>query len=284
MGISNKILSYCQRFTVDNYKTIKLDKFYTQLSISQYATCLPYLSDVEKFCQRLALAIARQEKICIYTDYDTDAVTATATMYWGLREFGILEENLDFYAPDRFTEGYGMNVEAIEFLAKYYDLIVSVDCGINSVQEAEKVKEINQNLRKQDQKDNNQKDNKKNLLDSLVLEKLGSRKNNHCDLIITDHHHLHGQKPDCFAVCNPRLSNDLEFWQFNLEFNFSVQQKIFSKNSINQSQTSFFNKIQTRKVLTKNFLSSSVTGVGVAWFCLVWLGYYLQELEQVVFL
>lgn len=287
--LSERLLNYCQRFKPESYKFTKPKKFYTQLTTAEYATNLPYLSEVEKFCQRVTTAIANQEKICIYTDYDTDAITATATMYWGLREFGVLSNNLDFYAPDRFTEGYGMNLDAIEFLSKYYDLIISVDCGINSLAEAEKVLEINDQLKQKGSK------NLDSIIEPTVCQKLGFRKNSYCDLIVTDHHHLHGSKPRCLAVCNPRLSSQNQEWIFNLEFSADTQAKILSiqKNRLKKEtlkQKAWQMHYQTneqgqksRTVRTENFLSNATTGVGVAWFCLVWLGYYLQELLEISF-
>lgn len=176
----NPILTkYCKRFEQtsrpDNYIRPVFDEFFTNLDIKSHWEKLPYLHNIQNFCLRLLLAQLRGDKICIYSDYDTDAVTATATMYHGLIDIGFDSSNVEFYAPDRFTEGYGMNTEAIDMLSKKFDLIISVDCGINSWPEAEIV-------------------NQNNL------------KNTHqCDLIITDHHHLTDQIPDCTAVINCRM-------------------------------------------------------------------------------
>ena len=165
----NPILTeYISRFKKP--QSIQFDQFFTQFSLQDYESKLPYLFDIDIFCKRLEIAIKNQQSICIYSDYDTDAVTATGTMYWGLIELGVKPEKLDFYAPDRFTEGYGMNPAAAQELSQKYDLVISVDCGINSTEEA------------------------------LVF------KNTKCDLIITDHHQLTGLVPDCVAVINPRLS------------------------------------------------------------------------------
>jgi single-stranded-DNA-specific exonuclease len=188
-------------------ENIKFDQFFTQFNLAEYEQKLPYLFDIDKFCMRLKTAIDDNESICIYSDYDTDAVTATGTMYWGLIELGVKPEKLDFYAPDRFIEGYGMNPDAAVELSNKYDLVISVDCGINSVKEAEVFKSTS------------------------------------CDLIITDHHQLTGAIPDCVAVINPRLS----------EFYIDKREE------------------------GRQYLSSSVTGVGVAWFSLVWLAYYLEK-------
>lgn len=199
------VTEYISRFK--RHKPIEFDQFFTQFSLSDYESKLPYLFDIDKFCRRLKIAIDEEESVCIYSDYDTDAVTATGTMYWGLIELGVKPEKLDFYAPDRFTEGYGMNPDAAQELSQKYDLVISVDCGINSVAEAKVFK------------------------------------NSGCDLIITDHHQLTGAVPDCVVVINPRLSEV------------------------------YLDRYENNKI----YLSSSVTGVGVAWFSLVWLAYYLEK-------
>jgi len=240
------ITKYYNRFT--NNKPVKSDKFFTQYDISEYSEKLPYIFGIESFCSRLYQALIKKEKICIYSDYDTDAVTATATMYWGLVGLGFAKEKIDFYAPDRFTEGYGMNTEAIEMLSQKYDLIISVDCGINSVKEAKIVK------------------NSQN-----------------CDLIITDHHHLQDTIPNCITI-NPRLS---KYYSENIDI-YSAQ-KILNLESLDLNENIILKIENWIKKISKNpieyptnsqkFLSESVTGVGVAWFCLVWFGYFLEEIQ-----
>jgi single-stranded-DNA-specific exonuclease len=229
-----RLKEYITRFNKDF--SYRFDEFFTQYSLDDYKTKLPWMVDVGEFCERVGQAIEKREKVCIYSDYDTDAITATATMYWGLLGLGVLPENLSFYAPDRFTEGYGMNTDAALALSKKVDLVISVDCGINSTKEADIFKKSN------------------------------------CDLIITDHHQLNGKIPDCVAVVNPRLSDALN--------NDPALEK--SYNVIRSKKLSKWNKSihKNTKNLQKNpqeFVSASVTGVGVAWFCLVWLAYYLEE-------
>jgi single-stranded-DNA-specific exonuclease len=195
------------------------------------------LIDIENFCARVFQAKINNEKVCIYSDYDTDAITATGVMHQGLLDLGFLPENLSTYAPDRFTEGYGINPEAMTELVKPNDLIISVDCGINSVEEADIVK--------------------------------ASQK---CDLIITDHHHLHDQIPDCIAVINPRLAD---------YYTQNPFQKSFYNPNLNNSELENAIKNWQQKVYSsnsQNFLSKSVTGVGVAWFSLVWYAYFCQEI------
>jgi len=206
------LLDYTKRFNRDKVQSLDISAFFTSLD-DDFELELPYLYDIETACSRLISALKHDDKICIYSDYDTDAVTATATMFWGLVLLGFKRENIEFYAPDRFTEGYGMNTDAVEMLCDKYDLIISVDCGINSTLEAE------------------------------ICRQKG------VDLIITDHHHLTNEVPNALAVINPRLS------------------EIYNLNN-------------SKHAFKKNYLSSSVTGVGVAWFVVVWLAYYLkQEIE-----
>jgi DHH family len=303
------LINYCKRFEQtsrpDNYVKPVFDEFFTNLDAQTHWEKLPYLHNIQNFCLRILLAQLRGDKICIYSDYDTDAVTATATMYHGLIDLGFDHNNVEFYAPDRFTEGYGMNTEAVDMLSRKFDLIISVDCGINSWPEAEIV--------------------------------LGNNKKNYhkCDLIITDHHHLTDKIPDCIAVINCRMgeaySNRLtEIKEINQEILNQVtkfieksEYKDFGSNSIppvkeklqqgslatyclrggskadGMLKTDATSKYKTTKTILNlqtwltatqiepqkyftnpnKFLSQSVTGVGVAWFSLVWYAYFLEYLE-----
>lgn len=242
-----KLEQYLSRYTTTSKH--RFNKFFTQLAKESVATELPYLFDIENFCLRLFKAKQLNQKICIYSDYDTDAVTATSTMYWGLIELGFDTKNISTYAPDRFTEGYGMNPEAADKLSLEYNLIISVDCGINSVDEAK-----------------------------IVAAK------GKADLIITDHHHLKGEVPDCTAVLNPRLG---EYYHNNLDklpkINLDNYSNIFTASQMEAAKT-WFESIQKdlKNFSTTNpeYLSASVTGVGVSWFCLVWLAYFFDQLAD----
>jgi hypothetical protein len=319
------LIDYCKRFEQtsrpDNYVRPVFDEFFTNLDIETHWEKLPYLHNIQNFCLRLLLAQLRGDKVCIYSDYDTDAVTATAVMYHGLIDLGFDANNVEFYAPDRFTEGYGMNTEAIDMLSKKFDLIISVDCGINSWPEAEIV-------------------NKNNQAVSHTFSKGSSEArgiSHHCDLIITDHHHLTDQIPDCIAVINCRMGevysqrpNELK--EINQDLINQIKTVVTAttvspkKNSEAEVGNSplegwqakpdgvdkgdatqhlkpplykgvkvedfggFLTNIQTWLTATQiqpndyianpnRFLSQSVTGVGVAWFSLVWYAYFLEYLE-----
>lgn len=275
-----KIQEYLDRYKPKSNFSYK--NFFTQLPPNLVKSELPYLFNIEAFCLRLLKAKKLNHKICIYSDYDTDAVTATATMYWGLIELGFEADNIATYAPDRFTEGYGMNTEAVDKLSLEYDLIISVDCGINSTEEAEIVAKNNSPLRGTPVgiKPQGIALDPKQVLD-LDIERRGVSTNNHADLIITDHHHLKGEVPNCVAVLNPRLS----------EYYFLNRQKLPKIDLQNYKDLIGGGELQKVenwfKEIAKNlddyspenreYLSSSVTGVGVSWFCLVWLAYFLEE-------
>ncbi len=132
----------------------------------------PFLfNDMRKATDRIYQAIKAGEKICIYGDYDADAVTANAVLRQTFRYLAY--NNVESYIPDRFTEGYGVNLEA---LARIKDqgakVIITVDCGTNSCDAAD-----------------------------WCLA-------NGIDFIITDHHEIIGDLPKAYALINPKNSND----------------------------------------------------------------------------
>lgn len=88
------------------------------------------LADMDRAAARLADAVARRERVTLFGDYDVDGATSSALMARLLRELG-LEPGI--YIPDRLTEGYGPNVEAVRQLARGgTQLLVLLDCGISS--------------------------------------------------------------------------------------------------------------------------------------------------------
>lgn len=119
---------------------------------------------------RLAYAIAHSESIVVYGDYDCDGVTATALLCQSILALG---GHAHAYIPDRFEEGYGLNVGALRQLKdEGAKVVVSVDCGIRSVKEAEEA------------------------------HRLG------LDLIITDHHEPGPELPDAVAIINTKQRGD----------------------------------------------------------------------------
>lgn len=132
----------------------------------------PYLlKDMDKAVARIKLAIEQQEQILIFGDYDADGVSSTAVMMKTLRELGA---QVQFYIPNRFTEGYGPNEPAFRYAAEIgVHLIITVDTGISALHEAKVAKELG------------------------------------IDLIITDHHEPGPELPEALAIIHPKLKDSI---------------------------------------------------------------------------
>jgi single-stranded-DNA-specific exonuclease len=90
------------------------------------------MKDMDKAVDRIITAFENHEKILIYGDYDVDGTTSVACMYQFIRK---LHSELDFYIPHRYREGYGVSRAGIEFAREHgFTLIISLDCGIKSVE------------------------------------------------------------------------------------------------------------------------------------------------------
>jgi single-stranded-DNA-specific exonuclease len=118
---------------------------------------------------RIVRAIRDNQKIFIYGDYDVDGVCGTSILWDCLRLAGAAQ--VDYYIPHRVEEGYGVSADALRRLAAEgrADLIVTVDCGVSAVREAELARELG------------------------------------IDLIITDHHTIGLTLPDAGCIVHPRL-------------------------------------------------------------------------------
>lgn len=89
------------------------------------------LPDMEKAVKRLERAIGNKERILVYGDYDVDGTTAVALVYKFLRK---ITNNIDYYIPDRYDEGYGISIQGIDYAVETgVKLIVSLDCGIKAL-------------------------------------------------------------------------------------------------------------------------------------------------------
>ncbi|MBZ0107679.1 MAG: single-stranded-DNA-specific exonuclease RecJ [Candidatus Scalindua rubra] len=104
------------------------------------------LPDIKKSSERILDALSQGEKITVYGDYDVDGISATALMVQCLETLSRLYWNqkstIDYYIPNRLEEGYGLSVGAIEMLSEGgTKVIITVDCGVNSFEEAKSARE-----------------------------------------------------------------------------------------------------------------------------------------------
>lgn len=124
---------------------------------------------MKKAVEQIQKAVLDKRKIIVYGDYDVDGVSAAAILVTALRRMGAEAE---VYIPNRHSEGYGLNMEAVEKLfAKGDELLVTVDCGITSTEIAQKA----------------------------LLK--------HWEMIVTDHHSIAGDVPAC-TVLKPGQPGD----------------------------------------------------------------------------
>ena len=124
------------------------------------------LEDMNNAVMRLQRAIDRRECVAVYGDYDVDGITSTCMLTDYLRRRGV---PCQWYIPDRLEEGYGVNRGAIEKLRdRGVTLIVTVDCGVTTAEEAAYASEIG------------------------------------VDMIVTDHHECRDALPDAIAVVDPK--------------------------------------------------------------------------------
>ncbi len=91
------------------------------------------LKDISKAAALIRQMIAEQKRIVVFGDYDVDGVTSTALLVQLLRKY---QANVQMYIPNRFTEGYGFSTAALQNVLELQpDLIITVDCGVRSIQE-----------------------------------------------------------------------------------------------------------------------------------------------------
>jgi single-stranded-DNA-specific exonuclease len=96
----------------------------------------PFLmKDMTAAIDRIETALEENQKILVYGDYDVDGTTAVALVYTFFHKF---YDQLDFYIPDRYIEGYGISFKAIDFAAEnQFSLIIALDCGIKAVEKVQ---------------------------------------------------------------------------------------------------------------------------------------------------
>ncbi|NLV19010.1 MAG: single-stranded-DNA-specific exonuclease RecJ [Bacteroidetes bacterium] len=127
----------------------------------------PFLmKDMNLAVDRLSTAIKKNERILVYGDYDVDGTTAVALIYSFLKSE---KANVDYYIPDRYSEGYGVSTQGIDFASKNNcRLIITLDCGIKAV------------------------------------EKVLYARSKGIDVIICDHHYPGEEIPEAVAVLDPK--------------------------------------------------------------------------------
>lgn len=129
--------------------------------------------DASTVLERIEKAIQYQEKVVIYGDYDCDGIMATSIL---VRAFELRGLNVGFHIPNRFVDGYGLNVQRVEEMAKKgYQLIITVDNGVSCHEAVARANELG------------------------------------IDVIITDHHDLPETLPEAYAIIHTRLSQDYPF-------------------------------------------------------------------------
>jgi single-stranded-DNA-specific exonuclease len=128
------------------------------------------LPDMQAAVDRLVVAFEKQEHITIYGDYDIDGLTATTVLLDAFESFGF--EHVEAFIPNRFVEGYGLTVDAVEKIAATgANLIVTVDCGSLSHKEITRANELG------------------------------------VDVIVTDHHNVADTSPPAVATINPKRTD-----------------------------------------------------------------------------
>ncbi|MBS1578752.1 MAG: single-stranded-DNA-specific exonuclease RecJ [Bacteroidetes bacterium] len=127
------------------------------------------MKDMDKAVERIAKAITQNEKILVFGDYDVDGTTSVACMYQFIKK---IYTNVDFYIPHRYKEGYGISQQGIDFAKQNnFSLIISLDCGIKSIELIKYAKEL------------------------LI------------DFIVCDHHLPDEELPCAVAILNPKQKN-----------------------------------------------------------------------------
>lgn len=132
------------------------------------------LNDMDIAVERILKAVAEQDQIVIFSDYDCDGIPGAVVLHDFFKQIGY--DNFSNYIPHRHYEGFGLSVEAVEKLAvEGAKLIITIDCGTASVEAVEKANELGM------------------------------------DVIVTDHHEPGPQLPEAIAVVNPKIGDTYPF-------------------------------------------------------------------------
>ena len=161
----------------------------------------PFLmKDMDKAVARLETAIANKEKVIVYGDYDVDGTTSVAMMYSFLKS---RIEQIEYYIPDRYSEGYGISPVSISYaIENGYTLVVALDCGIKAV------------------------------------DKIADAQNRGLDFIICDHHNPDDKIPPAVAVLDPkRVDCSYPYKELSgCGVGFKLLQAFCQKNNIDQEE------------------------------------------------
>lgn len=130
----------------------------------------PFLmKDMHRAVARISKAIKQNEKILIFGDYDVDGTTAVSLVYLFLKP---IYENIEYYIPHRYREGYGVSTQGIDYAAENnFSLVIALDCGIKSI------------------------------------DKIDYANSKSVDFIICDHHLPGSEIPNAVAVLDPKQSD-----------------------------------------------------------------------------
>jgi len=161
----------------------------------------PFLmKDMDKAVARVEQAIANKEKVIIYGDYDVDGTTSVAMMYMFLKS---RIEQIEYYIPDRYSEGYGISPKSINYaIENGFTLIIALDCGIKAV------------------------------------DKIADAKERGLDYIICDHHNPDNEIPPAVAVLDPKRP-DCNYPNKELSgcgVGFKLLQAYCQKNNLEQDE------------------------------------------------
>lgn len=144
----------------DTVRQMLKDEYYIPTDVNEF-------EGMQKAVARIIKAADSGEKVCVYGDYDVDGVTSTVILVECLSLF---IDEVVYHVPDRFTEGYGMNLDVIERLAADgVTLVITCDCGISNINEINRAKELGM------------------------------------DVILTDHHTIPSELPNADVILNPKL-------------------------------------------------------------------------------
>lgn len=145
---------------------VKAEKFFNPKLENLHDPFL--MKDMDKAVERIEQAVLNKEPVMIYGDYDVDGTTAVALMYLFLNSI-VGVSNIQFYIPDRYNEGYGISLKALDYAKdRKIGLIIALDCGIKAIEEVDYAKSLG------------------------------------IDFIICDHHLADDKIPDAVAVLDPK--------------------------------------------------------------------------------